>query len=237
MIEGLGRAGALQPDRNDGNAKKPGSSFVEWLESEAKAAERQALEQRGEFQEFGAEVAFDFHFRRGPQADEIVSVPWRLRSSGRLSQHPSTFAIADAMPLAGAMPQLALTARQAQMAPPVPAAPAAIATQIVSMQESLLPRAEPEVRRATANAAGADPLAPSRTADATAWAERLLRWLEREGRDPEAWIRDYALDDRAAERVADAMRGLAQERGVRLERIVVNGRELWRAPHANKENV
>jgi hypothetical protein len=72
---------------------------------------------------------------------------------------------------------------------------------------------------------------------AAPWLLRLFRWLEQKGHDPSVWLRDYRLDQADAHQLAEALRTHASEQGIRLERIVVNGRELWRAPTAfAKEN-
>jgi len=68
------------------------------------------------------------------------------------------------------------------------------------------------------------------TQAAMPWLLRLFRWLEHKGRDPSVWLRDYRLDRADAHQLAEALRAHASEQGIRLERIVVNGRELWRAP-------
>lgn len=238
MIEGLGRPGALQPERSGANAKEPGSSFAQWLESKAaEVAERKSLDDRVGFEAADAAATIDFHFRRGQEAIEVVSVPWQLRASGRLSQHPGAFAVLAAAPAAGAAPLPAGTAKPAQTPQPASNAPAASLYETFQAQGPLFRSMQNNDDRTAMEAGGIDPAAPARTADAAPWAERLLRWLERQGHDPELWIRDYALDDKAAEQVAEAMRALAQEQGIRLERIVVNARELWRAPHPRQENV
>jgi predicted O-linked N-acetylglucosamine transferase (SPINDLY family) len=65
---------------------------------------------------------------------------------------------------------------------------------------------------------------------AAEWMARWIKWVERDGHDPVLWLRDYRIDDAETRRVVDALRGLAREQGISLERIVVNGREFWRNP-------
>ena len=55
-----------------------------------------------------------------------------------------------------------------------------------------------------------------------------MKWIERDGRDAVVWLRDFRIDDEQAARMADGLRRFAEEQGVSLERIVVNGRERWR---------
>jgi hypothetical protein len=57
----------------------------------------------------------------------------------------------------------------------------------------------------------------------------MVRWLEQKGHDPAVWVRDYRLEPAEAGELAAALRMQAREHGITLERIVVNGRELWNA--------
>ncbi|QDH70142.1 hypothetical protein [Marilutibacter alkalisoli] len=65
---------------------------------------------------------------------------------------------------------------------------------------------------------------------AASWLERLVRWLERPEGDAAIWVRDYRLDDATARRVVELIRTGAREQGLEVGRIVINARELWRAP-------
>lgn len=61
------------------------------------------------------------------------------------------------------------------------------------------------------------------------WPLRLLRWLTDGNGEVTAWLRDYSLGDDNADSVVRLLHTMSNEQGVRLNRIVLNGRELWRA--------
>lgn len=240
MIEGLSRAAGTLPQRTNANATKDaGTSFADWLRSGSVEAKEPALQDAvadfappspGAFQS----ISFDFHFRRGQAALELVSVPWKLAASGRLSHAGqaavpySAAAAIIASPIPAHSTPNGLAAAQAQPLRP----------QVTGVREQTpLPSVTPQVGEQIDSAppiddglqtASGSPLAPQ----AAPWAERLMHWLQRQGHDPELWVRDYALDDKAARHIADAMRTLAKEQGIHLQRIVVNARELWRAPYS-----
>lgn len=75
---------------------------------------------------------------------------------------------------------------------------------------------------------GAMPPAVADWAAALPVAERLFRWMQREGEGATGWVRDYRLDDDAAARLMERIRAYVQEYDLSLERIVINGHELWR---------
>lgn len=74
------------------------------------------------------------------------------------------------------------------------------------------------------NAAGN---APSLPATAATWSLRLLRWFEAEGRGATAWLRDYTVAGDGEAGLVDDVRRFAQDAGLPLRRIVLNGRTLW----------
>ena len=59
------------------------------------------------------------------------------------------------------------------------------------------------------------------------WAERSLRFTHQPGGGKVAWLRDYRMSDREAAQLVDTLRSEASERGVALNRIMLNGREVW----------
>lgn len=61
------------------------------------------------------------------------------------------------------------------------------------------------------------------------WAHRLIRWLQQQGHTPTIWLRDYFLDKTTTPVLIAQLRAQAREHGLVLQRIVVNGHELWRA--------
>jgi hypothetical protein len=74
----------------------------------------------------------------------------------------------------------------------------------------------------------------SATSGSTAyWAERSLRFTQQPGGGKVAWLRDYRMSDREAVHLVDTLRSEASERGVALQRIMLNGREVWSSRSAN----
>lgn len=61
------------------------------------------------------------------------------------------------------------------------------------------------------------------------WQARLLRWIEEGDRGLTARLRDYRLGAGDEPLLLERLQAFAREHGLRLERVVVNARELWRA--------
>jgi hypothetical protein len=176
---------------------------------------------------------FEFHFQEHHGKAVVVSVPWRLSANTRLSQY-SRVLLGDA----GISLSQALAREHSvhsSHAGPSPLAGQPITQALASMAEESLPVVPKSMvvdQTVVAAKIGESHLVPASvsTQMAAPWTARLIRWLERQGLAPAVWIRDYALDAAAAQQVATLVHALAQEQGIRLERIVVNARELWRAP-------
>ena len=67
-----------------------------------------------------------------------------------------------------------------------------------------------------------------------AWSERILRITgEREGHAV-AWLRDFRLDAAGEARLVQSVRQEARAHGVKLAKIMVNGREAWASREANR---
>lgn len=67
------------------------------------------------------------------------------------------------------------------------------------------------------------------------WAERLVRLThDRDGRST-VWLRDYGLTEANIESVAAKLRQRGQQEGVPISRVVINGREVWRAAASKGE--
>lgn len=185
----------------------------------------------GQMQEIG-EAVFSFHVRGKTGGVEVFSVPWRLGANAALS-HLSRAAyeagtLLTLRPTRESVRQAASPA-QASMAAPAESpgtptfttptgAPFATTASLTSASQ-IGPRSAVEPGSATP-AAIAEP-----------WLARLLRLLDQQGHDPVLWIRDYRLDDAAAQSMVADVRSLAERQGWKLERIMVNGRELWHSPH------
>jgi len=61
------------------------------------------------------------------------------------------------------------------------------------------------------------------------WAERLMRLTNGSDGRSTVWLRDYALKESDFEPVATELRQRAGQEGVLIGRVVINGREIWRA--------
>jgi hypothetical protein len=91
--------------------------------------------------------------------------------------------------------------------------------------------------RTVAEAAGkkSRPAAAARLAPETSrevlWPEDSLRLTKQADGSVALWLRDYRMDDAQAARVADAMATEARARGMRLGKILWNGREVWTSPN------
>jgi hypothetical protein len=169
---------------------------------------------------------------RNPQGErEVVAMPWRLMASGHLahvnamSGMPGQAAVlGGAHPVAGA--QAAATA----------AAPASISMSSGSSLPIFDGRGIPvEAMLSQSATRSRDDVATLKTMSSHApaaaeWLARWMKWIEREGHDAVVWLRDFSIDEDQAARVVEGLRGFALAQGVGLERIVVNGRELWRNP-------
>jgi hypothetical protein len=161
---------------------------------------------------------------------EVIAMPWRLMASGHLAQSAAAVqgGVADATSadtVSGAMKGH------------VPAS-----TQLVASGASTSHPAHGDAGRHMVPFASVSTVESARTRDKTIfaqshaphapaaieWVARWMKWIERDGRDAVVWLRDFRVDDEQAARMADGLRRFAEEQGVSLERIVVNGRERWR---------
>src|SRR5690242_1445429 len=105
-----------------------------------------------------------------------------------------------------------------------------------------------ESRQPIANAgavAGADPrsevASSARELDASMladhfWAERLMRLTHDGDGQNTVWLRDYRLQADDFESVAEQLRERGQQEGVPIGRVVINGREVWRAAISKGEH-
>jgi hypothetical protein len=161
---------------------------------------------------------------------EVIAMPWRLMASGHLAQSAATVQgiVADATSVdtvsdgvKGRMPA-ATQAAASGASTPHPARGDADRHMVPFAPVSAVEGAH--ARDKTILAQSRAPHAPA----AIEWVARWMKWIERDGRDAVVWLRDFRVDDEQATRLADGLRRFAEEQGVSLERIVVNGRERWR---------
>lgn len=161
---------------------------------------------------------------------EVIAMPWRLMASGHLAQSAAAVrgSVADAT-------NTTVMSDAAKNQIPV-------LTQAVASGTSMTHPVRGDADRHAVPFAPASTVEGVRTRDKTIfaqshalhapaaieWVARWMKWIERDGRDAVVWLRDFRIDDEQAARMADGLRRFAEEQGVSLERIVVNGRERWR---------
>ncbi|MGH8076440.1 MAG: hypothetical protein ACREPE_03815 [Lysobacter sp.] len=178
------------------------------------------------------DAVFEFHVQREGGSIEVVSVPWRLAGNdmlSRLSPNPAMLTTAQLLqlhasfdPTAGPTPNTPAVPPYAAIARPSPLSLDVGAPALMVLAPGS-PARTPS--RAVAELAAAAPASM-----AEPWLARLLRWFEQQGQDPVVWIRDYSLNDDASQAVVNEVRALASQQGWKLQRIVVNAREMWHAP-------
>jgi hypothetical protein len=169
---------------------------------------------------------------RNPQGErEVVAMPWRLMASGHL---------AHANAMSGMLGQAAAPGGAHPVAGAQTVATAAAPASLSMSSGSSLPifdgKGIPVAAMLSQSATRSrDDVAALNTMSSHApaaaeWLARWMKWIEREGHDAVVWLRDFSIDEDQAARVVEGLRSFAQAQGVGLERIVVNGRELWRNP-------
>jgi hypothetical protein len=167
---------------------------------------------------------------------EIVSLPWRLIANAAVAQNIGGCSLyaqspADIAALTQASALLrAGTAATAQMS-------ASAGYSAANMADSAMTMFGASAASLQYRAMHGNTAADALSADAAPqpalaqWLMRWIKWIERDGHAPALWLRDFRMDDAQTVRIVDALRSFASEQGLSLERIVVNGREYWRAPH------
>lgn len=179
----------------------------------------------------GPGTALELHLATADGAEQLISIPWGLLASGRLSlqlRRGGEATSAAPASLQGVLQTLP---------PPVPpypgATPAFVAVQAPSLvaprPDALVAGSSREALRIEAGGEASAAGSAASAATVPVWLSRLLRWVERDGSPAAVWVRDYALDADGAQRLAALVRELAEEHGMRLDRIVVNANEIWSA--------
>lgn len=178
-------------------------------------------------------TTLSFHVRKPQGEREVVALPWRLMASGRLAQSRADGGAFVSPGATGGTTVVAPSVHAASPGPlraeaPVHAGSDAVGSMRTETPPAPFPSSMGETRDAGRSAPATMGMASSPVA--AEWMARWIKWVERDGHDPALWLRDYRIDDAETRRVVDALRGLAREQGISLERIVVNGREFWRNP-------
>lgn len=176
----------------------------------------------------------EFHLRNPQGERELIAMPWRLMASGRLAQSLGAGGYADpATLLPAAYPGGTIVPAQSAGAQSVVGIRHAVGASLpgdpietASMSSTAVARAIVADDDAPLPSLPQSPPSPA----AAEWLARWMKWIERDGRDPVVLLRDFRIDDDEAGRLVDGLRAFAQEHGIELDRIVVNGREFWRRP-------
>jgi hypothetical protein len=265
MIKPTSIAAAALLPRHNATPREGGSDFSRWIgsdqgrapASDAPDAHRDAQSESRAADAIDApSLAFDlamadqadllleFHVSGRGGEQELLALPWRLSANGRLSQLLSASQRPSGQGLAAPPARDAATRANATLAD----AWVEYSIRHMAQADATSPQALPmpnladplQSSAASSGESTASASAPRNASDGAAapWASRVLRWIESEGGDATLWIRDYRLDPDAAQRLSRLMHTLAEEHGTQLQRIVVNGREHWRADrNRSQENV
>jgi hypothetical protein len=174
------------------------------------------------------EVLFDDRDGHG----QSIVLPWRLFANDALSQVLKAHATdAATLDTPDAMRLVATRASAPASIAGVRVPLETMTTMAVDDAQTLALPAMPNARSVggAREAASAPPtVAPSM---AEPWQTRLLRWLENADGGLVARLRDYRLDTTTQTRFVEQLLTFAREHGLNLQRVVVNAREVWRAPH------
>lgn len=169
---------------------------------------------------------------RNPQGErEVVAMPWRLMASGHLAHANAMAGMPGALSVASvAHAGLDAQAVSATASPGVPLASHGGSLPAFENTGAVIAASTSQSANRTRDDVAALKTMSSHAPAAAEWLARWMKWIERDGRDAVVWLRDFSIDDDQAARVVEGLRSFAQSQGVGLERIVVNGRELWRNP-------
>jgi hypothetical protein len=77
------------------------------------------------------------------------------------------------------------------------------------------------------NVDAAASIAVAASDEAVQWSERALRFSRDGGKGVTAWLRDYRLKESELGQVLGSLTAHTREQGMTLQRIVLNGREVW----------
>lgn len=231
-------------------AKSTRNDFNQWLRSEPSSddagADKQAAPSDPTAQiprlqpQPVREGVFGLHVRDARGTEELVSVPWGLAASGRLSllshraiRLPAEQVGEPAANIAASVVQAGFGQYGRMLAPIVATQSTGPGLEVIGQG----PVNHPAGSTGLESPGAADSGGPPGTPYAAPWLSRLMRWVEQGPLPQTVWIRDFTLDESAKQRLADLVRELADEHGVRLRRIVVNSHEIWSAAGgASKEN-
>jgi len=165
----------------------------------------------------GARV-FGLHLSAQGYLSELKLLDWRGEAKGEtadataLERDAATIVAAPVdEPVVPSMPSVASNQE----------AGAAVALPL-SIAEVFAGRIEP-----VHNVDTAAPAIATAGAEAVQWSERALRFSRDGGKGVTAWLRDYRLNENELGPVLGSLTAHAREQGMTLQRVVLNGREVW----------
>ncbi|MGN6151012.1 MAG: hypothetical protein ACTHOH_03250 [Lysobacteraceae bacterium] len=195
----------------------------------------QPAEPRDRESAVGAWLHTALHFTAAGGGPDVVIVPLRLRALGTLAQSPTPpggFAAPPVIDAAVATSGDPRSAARVSMPVNTRIAAGDAAGEGTAALDTQDPRAV-VARQEETDAPEEIPASRAGTpTEAAAWLARWVGFIQRTGRPPSLWLRDYRLDPDDARRLADMLHRTATADGIVLDRIVVNGRELWRDAQA-----
>lgn len=219
----------IRPAVRDGSPNAGGDNDRTSASSEVAAA---VLRDAGQAQEIG-EAMFSFHVRGKSGAVEVFSVPWRLGANAALSHLTrAAYEAGTLLDLRAASESVRQTVSPAHASTAAPAASQGTPTSTIPTSAPFASRASLTSASQVGPRSAVELGSATPAAIAEPWLARLLRLLDQQGHDSVLWIRDYRLDDAAAQAMVAEVRSMAERQGWKLERIMVNGRDLWHSPHA-----
>lgn len=184
-----------------------------------------------------SDASIQIEFRAADGRQETVTAPWGLAATGQLAWTSAGTWHSEAVPgipsalhsirLRGAAFSVSTRAEAV-----VSAGANATALQVRNASSAGVQANRPDALGRAAD--GANTARASLAGSVESWRERLMRWVQQQGRDPVVWIRDFRLEEREVLELTHRLRVQARESGFDLARIVVNGREVWCASSYSK---
>jgi hypothetical protein len=184
-----------------------------------------------------ASATFVVHLQDRAGSVELVALPWRLVATGWLAYLLAAHGSASTpeIPAIDASPAVSEAMESHSiMLPP-----------IVGNDGACVADNATHAMPGTAILAASDALDAAGDADATPestlghaalpWTARLMRWVEANDGAATLWLRDYRLEESGIRRLVATLRAAAGEAGMRLDRVVINGKTLWHVHRHSRE--
>lgn len=232
MIDRFGPVELPQPQRDARPAREPKRSldFEEMLGAGTDAVASDSTPAND-----SDKPALEIDVRDNDGRGQTIVLPWRLMANDALSQWlslnaPTTGTVAgEGVPwtwVSGAVPTPDAVGKAGTA--PIGSVLAGSRSNAVAMPvlhaASTAPSTSDAARHVEVTAL------PATLSQADPWQARLLRWMQGDDRQLMVRLRDYRLGEGDKEQLVARLVAFARENGLQLQRVVVNARELWRAP-------